>query len=555
MAYAITEGQQLDLSAFKRDPALPPKTQEQKEKTLESGIKAAKVYWQTRATNPRAFQQALAQIKLGLAFTLFGDRINPLYNALKSYLPLYRLEQGGPGLRDWDHLTDFLHHKLLLADERTLILGGRNVEDSYHMHSNPLLQRYRFMDTDLRVDLKRASPELGQTYQRLWNFGSMVATLDEVQTHAPNDFVAATAKADEVCGPLEANADAERSEDCRTEVFARYSDAETRIAEAEKSLRERAERYRRDYRPMPAPDRDPALPVDAQARLFYLENLPFTPNAPGQRSFGGQTGKEAESGKAIHAAWIAGLGNACAAAAPDRPQRVVLHNAYFMPPANLLAALGDMASGNWNCRDVELSVLTNSPGTTDLRIINFGARYPIKAVSDHVGAVGRTNRAARVRYFEYRPQGDIRGQSDLSLHSKVSVLGPDMIIGSANADVRSFMMDTNNGVFIGNAPALKQRYLDWLDEILQDRGRTMELTGQMRNLSLEQMLAEDRVVAKAFVERKLSGRFEEEPPLDPALDELERILTNIYGLSAKALGGGPGTAKARQRYDALLKLF
>ena len=220
-----------------------------------------------------------------------------------------------------------------------------------------------------------------------------------------------------------------------------------------------------------------------------------------------------------------------------------------------LAALGDMASGNWNCRDVELSVLTNSPGTTDLRIINFGARYPIKAVSDHVGAVGRTNRAARVRYFEYRPQGDIRGQSDLSLHSKVSVLGPDMIIGSANADVRSFMMDTNNGVFIGNAPALKQRYLDWLDEILQDRGRTMELTGQMRNLSLEQMLAEDRVVAKAFVERKLSGRFEEEPPLDPALDELERILTNIYGLSAKALGGGPGTAKARQRYDALLKLF
>ena len=555
MAYAITQGQQLDLSTFKRDPSLPPKTLEEKEKTLETGIKAAKVYWQARATNPRAFQQALAKVKLGFAFTFFGDRINPLYDALKAYLPLYRIEKGGPGLRDWDYLTDFLHHKLLLADDRTLILGGRNVEDSYHMRNNPLLERYRFMDTDLRIDLRQPEPELGRAFERLWGFRPMVATLEEVRSHAPNDFVAATIKVDELCGPVEATPDPAQTDDCRTQAFARYLDVETRMAAAWTSMRERAARYRREYGPMPANERTPSIPVDPQARLYYLENLPFRPDTPGVRTFGAENGKERESGKAVHAAWLAGLRNTCDAATPERPQRAVLHNAYFIPPSNLLKVMGDMASGALECTGVELMVVTNSPGTTDLRIINFAASYPIKAVSDQMAANGRPDRAARVRYFEYLPQGEVQGKSEVSLHSKVSVLGPDLIIGSANADVRSFMMDTNNGLFVGNAPETREQYLAWLDGILEDPARTVELTGRMRTVTLEEMLREDRTKAQALIQRKLAGRSEGDLPLAPALDELEGILTNVYELSVKGLAGGPGAAKARERYNALLKLF
>jgi len=557
MAHAITEGQNLDLSAFKRDPSLPPKTAEEKEKTLATGIAAAKVYWQARANNPRAFQRALADLKLGFAFTLFGDRINPLYHALTAHLPLYRLEQGGPGARDWDHLTDFLHHKLLLADARTLIIGGRNVEDSYHMHTNPLLQRYRFMDTDLRVDLRQEAPGLSRAFERLWDFRSMVATLAEVRAHAPNDFVAATVKTDDACGAVEEAMDAAESERCRTEAFARYSDAQVRMAEAGAAMRERAERYLREYQPRPTGVRYPWIPVDPQARLFYLENLPFTPDAPDERTFGGQNGKEAESGKAIHAAWVAGLRNACFAASRSlkQPQRAVLHNAYFIPPANLLAAMGKMASGAWNCEGTELSVLTNSPGTTDLAVINFGARYPIKAVADYRMDAGRPDRAAGVRYFEYRPKGEPGGKSEVSLHSKVSVLGPDLIIGSANADVRSFMMDTNNGVFIGNAPGMRQRYLAWLDDILEDSAQAVELTGQIAKLTLDEMLQTDREKAQGFLARKLADRIDGELPLRPALDELESILTNIYGLSANGLRGGLGAFGAWERYDRLMKLL
>jgi len=555
MAYAITEGQQLDLSTFKRDPSLPPKTLEEKEKTLAAGLKAAKVYWQARATNPKGFQKALAKVKLGLAFTFFGDRINPLYDALTAYLPLHRLEQGGPGLRDWDHLTDFLHHKLLLTDGRTLIMGGRNLEDTYHMHNNPLLKRYRFMDTDLRVDVRRPSPELGHAFERLWNFSLMVTGLDQVPAHAPNDFAAATLKADEVCGPVEASTDPVQSEVCRTEAFERYLDIEVRIADAGNSMRQRAERYRREYRPRQSDNRDPSIPVDAEARLYYLENLPFVPDRPRVRTYGAQNGREAESGKAIHAAWLAGLRNTCATAFQERSQRVVLHNAYFIPPSNLLKVMGDMASGTMKCSGVELTAVTNSPGTTDLGIINFAARYPIKAVVDHVAVGRRPGRAARVRYFEYLPQGDIPGKSEVSLHSKVSVLGRDMIIGSANADVRSFMMDTNNGMFIANAAVLRDRYLAWLDRVLKDPNRTVELTGRMRHLTLEEMLQESRDGARALIERKLANRVEGELPLGPALDELESILDNVYELSAKGLGGGPGATDARERYNKKMKLF
>ena len=555
MAYAITEGQNLDLSIFKPASNQPKRSQEERQETLATGIQAAKVYWQARASNQRTFQRTLAEVKLGLAFTLYGDRINPLYHALKAYLPLYRLEAPDPDLRDWDHLTDFLHHKLLLADNGTLILGGRNVEDTYHMHTNPLLQRYRFLDTDLRVDLRHPMPALGRTFERLWDFRVMVATLDDVLAHAPNDFLMATVKADALCGRVEETQDSAAFDDCRVRVFAQHADADYRIAEAEASMRERAERYRRDYHPAPADQRSPLLPVDPQARLYYLENLPLRPSEPGVRSYGAANGREAESGKAIHAVWLAGLRNACAATVPERPQRVVLHTAYFLPPANLLKQMGDMASGALSCSDMELTVLTNSADTTDLGIVNFAARYPIKAVSDRLAEQGEPTRAARVRYFEYLPQGNEEGTSEVSLHSKVSVLGPDLLIGSANADVRSFMMDTNNAVLIGSAPNLRARYVHWLDGLLSDPERTTELTGHMRSTSLEQILAEDRETVQAFLQRKLSPRFAEELPLTPLLDESENILSHIYRLSYQGLGDGKAAARDRERFNALLKLL
>ena len=54
--------------------------------------------------------------------------------------------------RDWEYLTDYLHHKLLLVDQRHVQLGGRNVEDSYHMRPIPLTTKYVFMDTDLHAN-------------------------------------------------------------------------------------------------------------------------------------------------------------------------------------------------------------------------------------------------------------------------------------------------------------------------------------------------------------------------------------------------------------------
>ena len=43
------------------------------------------MYWQARAGNQQACQKSPATGKLSLAFTFFGDRINPPYRALKAH--------------------------------------------------------------------------------------------------------------------------------------------------------------------------------------------------------------------------------------------------------------------------------------------------------------------------------------------------------------------------------------------------------------------------------------------------------------------------------------
>ena len=162
---------------------------------------------------------------------------------------------------------------------------------------------------------------------------------------------------------------------------------------------------------------------------------------------------------------------------PEKPQRVIFHSAYFSQPSNLLSMLAKMTNGDLDCRHVTITVLTNSMATTDLSIVNLLAQQSIKAYQEYYASQRNVLTSPHVEYFEYQastpenacvPHKGQPGQQVSSLHTKVSLFGDDMIVGSANGDIRSYMMDSNNGMIIRNAPTFMKNYPNYIDDLLKD---------------------------------------------------------------------------------------
>jgi phosphatidylserine/phosphatidylglycerophosphate/cardiolipin synthase-like enzyme len=295
------------------------------------------------------------------------------------------------------------------------------------------------------------------------------------------------------------------------------------------------------------------LAVDGAADVFYIENLPFESGAdPPTRLYAPKPGLEGESGKYIHNLWVAGLRQACRLATPAAPQRVVIHNAYFLLPSNVLREIGAMIRGDVECPHVEIVVLTNSPETTDLSVINLVGRYAIKAVADQ--AIGRRDpaRGARFVYYEYRKDDAGPGRS---LHSKVMVLGPDLFVGSANADVRSYVLDTNNGLYVRGAPQLVAAYSASVDAILRDRRVAEDRTAYFLGTSRERLLEEDRPRIAGTIRRLAGPDVDATVPVDHIAVRLSAMLDTAYDLCAEIVSRGRGQSEAARRFDALFKLF
>ena len=524
MALAITNGQNIDLSNLlpktdSIDTNEKKLTDDTTEEKLTELKKLAKIYWQSRSGT--TFERIQAKIKLAMAFALYGEQLKPIYEMITGYLPLGKRENRQMAQRDWNYLTDFLHHKFLLVDKQKLQLGGRNIEDPYHMASNPLLKRYLFMDTDVNLQLASRENTLTQTFDRLWNFDLMVATIKDIRQHAPNDFIVATIRAETICQ------DATQVEHCHDQVIA--TDLAKRLTEQYQQMLTNAERYRHTYQSVELTQRRPQFTIDSSAEVYYVENIPFEhPPKPPVRHYGSANGLEGEHGKYIHNLWLSALRNTCQIATATQPQRVIIHNAYFFLPSNLLRQFRAMVNGEQDCQYVHVMVLTNSEKTTDLSIINIVARYSLKAFSEYYVTAKDQKRGAQFSYYEHQPQVPLA-----SLHSKVEVFGPDIFIGSANADVRSYLMDSNNGLFIRNAPKLIAEYTAWLDDMLADSTRVEDRTHYFLNTPREKMLVGDKVLIKTALQN-LFGQFEinDSQQLESSL---VKLLDTIYELTINIL--------------------
>jgi phosphatidylserine/phosphatidylglycerophosphate/cardiolipin synthase-like enzyme len=543
VALAVLEGQSLDAATLARAAAAGVAPDR------EALTAAARLHLAARGRDP--FRQLTARIQLSAGSLLYGDPFPAVREALAPFFPPDR-RLGDEGTRDWEYLTDFLHHKLLLVDGDRLQLGGRNIEDSYHMRPNPLVDKYIFMDTDLWARVREGGERLGASFDALWNFRRMVASIAEVRAHAPNDVAAnarAQAQAERACRAGEARA---REACLARELAGRIGTQAEREASHRAAMRERAQRYWREYRYASVPDPSPSLWVDAEALAAYVENVPFAGDpARQERAYGAENGRESRSGKHLHALWVAGLEDTCRRGATEGPQRVILHNAYFFVPSNLMTTFGRMVDGRLPCPNVTVTVLTNSVESTDLFPVNILAGHAMLAFAEHYRARRDPKQGATFRFHEYRR---VREEDRLSLHTKVSVLGDSVIVGSANADVRSYMMDSNNGMLIRHAPVFVTRYVAELDRMMAAGQLVQDVTERVLTITREQLLAADRRIVRAALDGPgEDGARVESAQLFAIEARLWERLDLVYGLTRTMLAGGRQGRAAEAEFNRLFK--
>lgn len=486
-----------------------------------------------------------AKIKLGLAFAMYGEKLGPIYNMLTSTLPVER-ERNEAAKMDWKHLTDFTHHKLLAVDDTFIQLGGRNIEDSYHMQANELTKKYIFMDTDMLVRLKSAHSGVAGTYDRLFNFRAMSVPLADVQREAPLGLLKnlpLVQQAVASCATTKASQPA-RYENCVATAYSRSSVIadEARQDEALRLMRQNAQIYRTRYQPRIQETWRAALnqgdelsAQDVRSMLLtYIENVPFDKSvAVGQerRKYGVDNGRDERSGKYIHSLWTQSLRHLCRETSRSgQRQRVILHQGYVLMPSNLMIAMGSMLNGDWDCRNVEVLILTNSPQTTDLNIINFFARHQLKALLDYA-ANSPVQSKARIRVLEHKAPTD--GSKVRSLHTKLNIIGNDVILGSANADVRSYYMDTNNGFFFRGAREFVRDYQAHVARLIADRNQVGDLSQELLRKSTADLINEDLLAIRALVQKyDKQGRITPER-LELINQQVVRVLTYTFQTNQK----------------------
>ena len=546
MAYAVQKGGGIDLQKLKEQGSTT--TPQDKEELKMVG----KDYWQARTGGP--FLRFQKNFELLLAFGEYGEQLKPVKETVTSILPVDR-KLGAEETRDWDHFTDYTHHKFLLVDRSAIQMGGRNVEDPYHMHLSSLTanKEYIFMDTDIYATIIQGGDSVNQAFENLWNFTPMVATLAEVRQHAPNDFVENMRYAEKSCA---AKTDKKEGETCvQREMQTNFQDLGKRMADSLQTMENNARIYMNEYAPSLPKQPVQGFALDKGSTLAYLENLPFNKELPvekRERIYGALSGEEAKDGKYIHDIWLRAIPGVCAAATKENPKRIILHNAYFFPAANLTHELSRMVNGEYDCSNVTVTVLTNSIDTTDLNPVNIAAHHSIKAFTEFYQQHSDPAKRARFDYYEYiLPETGHK----LSLHSKVSVFGDDVIIGSANADVRSFMMDSNNAMLVRNAPVFALAYMYFVNDILADKSRVRKTNDYFENTTRDVMKQDDldsfrKIMAKYHVDKRLTADQKKQVE-----GRFMQLLDDAYNMTRDSISPDLSSAKQRENQNSFNDLF
>lgn len=405
-----------------------------------------------------------------------GDKLAPINNMWSALVPAAAEEHA----RDWQHLTDFTHQKLTLKTSpdgsAEVVVGGRNIENSYHVSELPpesgakWKKKYVFMDVDLRSSFTKGG-KIKERFEHVWNFTPMVATMGvDLESLTPVDLEVPvigedgqpTGSTTPVLKPY-TYSEVEAAAAHFTRDYATYDSGKLTV------------KYRKAAFELAQAGQFPTFDVsaDPDAEFYYFDNV----HNPGrERLFGADMpyGGEKDAGKEIQELWVRSLKDLCKNGDGHGGKvEIVFHNAYLSLPGRLQHELFDRtrARGAGTYLECEngvshVRIYTNSRESTDLNIVNIYNEPWMKPTLEL-----EANRRPADRFLQYREYKthEITAKNPIprSLHAKVMIFGNDIFIGSANADGRSEFMDTNNGIFIRNAPNLSKAYREWLTDVIE----------------------------------------------------------------------------------------
>lgn len=455
---SLSEGAQLDVKA---GPEVTPDEKRQLFEFLELVFRA------------KMKGDIGAKVKLGLALAFYGKETLPIYERLMAVLPM---AGGGENLAQyWENATDFIHHKLIIADSKYFQLGGRNVEDSYHMPASPS-GKYTFLDTDVYVEAQEGGDAITKSYENMWGFSESVKTIKELDSVYTHSFLAREnlmplvdaikkcyhlKKTPEYSGCIEKTAEAQLA-----------ITMPQRIERAAAHLNTKSSEF---LSKKPVQGNTQIAMSDSNTFITYLENLSFTKKS-GKRLFG------AGGDKNISELWIQSIKNTCRQGGKKTPQQITILNAYVFMPGAVYTTIGDALSGRIDCPNTTITIATNSAQSTDLGVVNLFAAYQMLWLTK----IKPNSRGATLKVLEMKK---VPSQTTYSLHTKASIFGNDLIIGSANADIRSYHMDSNNALFVRNAPELVANYKKWVADFIGPKGNFSDMTATYSGLTAAQAKA------------------------------------------------------------------
>ena len=493
-----------------------------------------------------------AIIKLQFAMLAYGQQINPLMDKITGNLPV--IDDGAkkfPGKQidqvfnpfrvshadEWDHLTDYVHHKLIVVDGSEFQLGGRNIEDSYHMKSRVSgTGKYIFKDTDFHaVTAPGGARQIEASFDRMFNFTEMVATASTVNKYAPIKYISNPEALGTAAGLCAQSKSLESCIVSTMEASQQYKSDSVRQAEVKSKMMASAEMYNANYvlagkKSLKDNWKENSAYTDLSdnlsasdlktSEMYYFENTPFDVDSDKKpiRRTGSRMNKDHKYNKNIHMLWYKELENSCRVSQNEnRDIHVVFHNAYLILPAGLTYSLAKMMNGTYgDCSRVKVTFLTNSIETTDLNVVNIFSRYQMIQLFKYDQALRNYEKTylasqltesqrqdykrwyPKIQYYEYKASHMGKG---VSLHTKLALFGDDLFIGSANLDVRSYFMDTNNGLLIRNAKDLNRQYLKFVENILADKDQTINLTDTFAGYTEDKVKKENEMLVDKLLAR------------------------------------------------------
>jgi len=467
-----------------------------------------------------------------------GDKLEPLNKIWSALIP----EAAGKHARDWEHITDFSHQKLTLRTAENgsgeAVVGGRNIENSYHLSELPKERpdawrtKYLFMDVDLHASFNDVR-KIRERFEKIWNFTDMVGTMGgDVETLTPvnltlpkiADGAPVEGTAEPVLQPY-TYADIERSAQRFQDEYATYANGKITVKAPGRAL----ELARAGQFPTFSASEDPG------AQFYYFDNVP---NPKGERVFGGEMkfGKEKDNGKHIQELWARALADVCRKGdGKGNRVEVVFHNAYLSMPGRLNYELFERTRllGNgtrFECEEgvSKVKIFTNSRESTDLSIVNVYNEAWMKPTME----ADRKKAGGFIEYREYNTrQVTEKNPVSRSLHAKVMIFGDDVFIGSANADGRSQFMDTNNGIFIRNAPNLSRKYRAWLQTTVQPDLMSEEDPRRLRSRPVSEIADDNAKFLASFIKSK--GQSDEMATL--ISERIRKDTTSIHETTSKCL--------------------